>query len=304
MREIKILVLLIVVIGVIYWGVEPFAHSVMHPKVAPADFTFKDLSNVELNGDPKKGKELVQTNCTACHGIKSQGLAAPMDGASAASAFGVVPPDLSNVGAVFDGKYLAHFIADPVRTTLLSHKFKATCEGLSGAMAKECENANEGKQDYPMSSFKGVLSDAEIADVVAYLKSIAPEKLSNKEVFAEACQRCHDVKYDHMIALTPEGDLKKYLGTGAPDLSMMIRSKGEHYLNIFINDPQKELPGTPMPRVGLTQSAQTQVIHYIEEVGDRKKHQRDQLGIKIMIYFAVLAILAFAWKKKVWKNLH
>ena len=30
MRELKILVIVAVVIGVIYWGVEPLAHSIMH----------------------------------------------------------------------------------------------------------------------------------------------------------------------------------------------------------------------------------------------------------------------------------
>ena len=40
MREIKILAIIVVVIGVIYWGVEPLAHSIMHPKVADAQFDF------------------------------------------------------------------------------------------------------------------------------------------------------------------------------------------------------------------------------------------------------------------------
>lgn len=51
---------------------------------------------------------------------------------------------------------------------------------------------------------------------------------------------------------------------------MMIRAKGEHGLNIFINDPQKLLPGTAMPRVGLSEQAQKQVIAYLEKAGDRK----------------------------------
>ncbi|MCQ2646970.1 cytochrome c1, partial [Helicobacter pylori] len=48
MKEFKILIILIVVVGVIYYGVEPYAHSVMHPKVAPADFAFKDLEPMDL----------------------------------------------------------------------------------------------------------------------------------------------------------------------------------------------------------------------------------------------------------------
>lgn len=79
MKEFKILIILIVVIGVIYYGVEPYAHSVMLPKVAPADFAFKDLEPMDLkNGDANKGKQLVAENCTA-YGIKSQNIPAPMD---------------------------------------------------------------------------------------------------------------------------------------------------------------------------------------------------------------------------------
>lgn len=302
MREIKILAILIVIVGIIYWGVEPLAHSIMHPKVAPADFAFQDLSAVDMSkADVKKGKDLTVDNCASCHSIISQGIQAPMDNASAASAFGVVPPDLSNVGAVFDTKFLAHFIQDPVRASLVSHKFKVSCEGMD---SNQCEKNNAGKVDYPMNAFAGILSMQETVDIVAYLKSIAPESLSNKEVFAQACERCHSVRYDKVIALTSDSDLSRYLGAKAPDLSMMIRSKGEHYLNIFINDPQKELSGTAMPRVGLTKEAQHQVIEYLEKVGDSKKAERDSLGIKIMIFFAVLSLLAYAWKRQIWKDLH
>ncbi|MCE3037817.1 c-type cytochrome [Helicobacter anatolicus] len=305
MREIKILAILIIVIGTIYWGVEPLAHSVMHPKVAPADFNFEDLKAIDLSkADAQKGKELTMNNCAGCHGIKNAGMEAPMDAESAASSFGVVPLDLSSAGAIFDEKYLANFIADPVKAAILEHKFKVSCEGLDDANAKECEKSNEGKADYPMSAFKGVLSESEIADIVAYLKSIASKDLSDKEVFMNACQRCHSMKYDGVMAATPDENLKNYLGTKAPDLSMMIRSKGENYLDIFINNPQKELAGTPMPRVGVTQAAQKQIIQYIEQVGDSSKNERNALGIKIMIFFVVLSVLAYAWKRKIWKDLH
>lgn len=305
MREFKILAILIVVIGVIYWGVEPLAHSVMHPETTPPDFTFKDLRDFDMSkADAKKGKDLAESNCASCHGISSARINAPMDPASAAGAFGVVPPDLSHAGAVFDEKYLANFIANPVRTSLESHKFKVSCEGMSKEDAKTCEASNEGKLDYPMTAFAGILTDAEIADIVAYFKSIAPEKMTDKEVFAQACERCHAVKYDGVSALTPDEDIAKYLGAKAPDLSMMIRAKGKHYLNVFINDPQKELPGTAMPRVGVTEAAQKQIVKYIQDVGDRKRLERNSLGIKIMIFFAVLSILAYAWKRKIWKDLH
>lgn len=39
----------------------------------------------------------------------------------------------------------------------------------------------------------------------------------------------------------------------------------------FINNTQKLLPGTAMPRVGLTEDAQVKVVSYLEKVGDSKK---------------------------------
>ena len=42
MRELKILAVVVVLTLVTYWGVEPYAHAVMHPHVAPADFAFSD----------------------------------------------------------------------------------------------------------------------------------------------------------------------------------------------------------------------------------------------------------------------
>ncbi|PAF52539.1 c-type cytochrome [Helicobacter sp. 13S00477-4] len=285
MRELKILILLIVIFGITYWGVEPLAHSIMHPKVAPADYEFSDLEKIDLNGgDAQKGKKLVEENCTACHSIKSQNIPAPMDNVSAAGAYGVVPPDLSNAGAVFDTNYLANFVKNPIKTTLLTHKFGDS-------------------NPYPMPAYDW-MSNEDISNIVAYLVSIAPKTLTDKEVFAQACERCHSVEYNKTYALTPEADLEKYLGTKAPDLSMMIRSRGEKTLSVFINDPQKILPGTPMPRVGLDEKAEKQVISYLQKVGDSKKDQRNSLGIKIMIFFAVMALLAYAWKRRIWKDLH
>ena len=102
MKELKIFGVVVFFTLAVYWGVEPFAHSVMHPHVAPADFKFKDLTPVKAKGDVAKGQELVTSNCIGCHGIKSQGFANPMDDASANAAYGVVPPDLSTAGKIYD----------------------------------------------------------------------------------------------------------------------------------------------------------------------------------------------------------
>ncbi len=73
---------------------------------------------------------------------------------------------------------------------------------------------------------------------------------------------------------------------------------------MFSSTIRKSFAGTAMPRVGLSEQAQKQVISYLEKAGDRKKHERNTLGIKIMIFFAVLSFLAYAWKRKVWSEVH
>lgn len=282
MREIKILAIVLFFTAVTYWGVEPYAHSQMHPHVAPADFSFKDIEPLHVNGNVESGKALVEANCIACHSIKSLGLEAPMSVEDAANAYGIVPPDLSHAGVIYDKNYLAGFLKDPVGATKLSHKFSDT-------------------KPYAMPSFN-YLSEQEIADIVAYLGNIVSTKASNKMVFEEACGRCHSMKYDGLKAQTPAPSLKSYLGAEAPDVSMMIRSKKAEYLSTFINEPLKMVEGIAMPRVGLTEASQEQVVAYMESVGDRKKAERESLGLKLIGFMAIFTLIAYLWKVQIWKE--
>jgi ubiquinol-cytochrome c reductase cytochrome c1 subunit len=294
MRELKILAVVVFFSLALYWGVEPFAHSKLHPHVEPADYTFADVDGLSGSvGDPIKGAELVAANCTACHSIESQGFPKIMDDASAAASYGVVPPDLGTSGAIYDENFLAAFIKNPAKATKTEHKFV------------------EGKV-HPMPGYAW-MQPQEIADMVAYLKSIAPSKLTNKEVFVDACQRCHSIKYgdfrfdgtkSSMLAFTPEENIKAYMGTVPPDLSQYIRSRGEGYLHTFINDPQKHLEGTAMPRVGLTKDAEDQVIAYMTEVGDSSKPEREALAGPFLGYLVIFAIFAWLWKAKIWREVH
>lgn len=356
MREFKILTVVLFFTALIYWGVEPFAHSQMHPHVAPADFDFakgdiayakevihkaqtdqaiteeslkklqqslSERSKIEeaqkavdsskkvlaiaqeelvkitsfwkeleparqMKGSATKGAEtFMSAGCIGCHGVKSQGMAAPMDNASASVAFGVVPPDLSNAGLLYDKSYLIALIKEPTRALKVEHKFNET-------------------KPHPMIAFFGLGGDInqEIADIVAYLQSIAPKELDAKQTFEDACQRCHDIKYDKVLSNSNQDALKAYMGTTPPDLSMMIRAKSKDYLSTFINNPQKQLTGTSMPRVGLTEVSQNKVVAYMEKVGDRKKAERDDLGYKLIAYMALFTLLAYLWKVKIWRKVH
>lgn len=294
MRELKILAVVVALTLITYWGVEPFAHSQMHPHVDPADFKFQDVKKdvadvTSLEGNATAGEALVTANCTACHSIKSKGFPEIMDNASSAAAYGVTPPDLGSAGRLYDASYLAAFIKNPAKASKVEHKF------VDG-------------RTHPMPGYDW-MQPQEIADMVAYLQSIAPEEMSNKEVYVDACQRCHSIKYADMqkgtmAAFTPDENIKAYMGKLPPDLSQYIKSRGHSYLETFINNPQKHLEGTAMPRVGLNEESQAQVVSYLEEVGDSKKAEREELGPKFLIYLVIFAIFAILWKKSKWRDVH
>ncbi|MDP2077529.1 MAG: cytochrome c1, partial [Sulfuricurvum sp.] len=65
MKELKILAIIAALVGITYYGIEPYAHHIMHPEVKAADFQFKDLKNVDtsLAGNVDNGKVLVEANC-------------------------------------------------------------------------------------------------------------------------------------------------------------------------------------------------------------------------------------------------
>jgi len=290
MRELKILAVVVALTLITYWGVEPFAHSQMHPHVDAPDYQFKDVDGLKgMKGNAEAGAALVQANCIACHSITSQSFPPLMDDKTSAASYGVVPPDLSSSGKIYNADYLAAFIKNPAKAAKTEHKFQ------DGAT-------------HPMPNYDW-MQPQEIADMVAYLQSIAPKEMTNKEVFTDACLRCHAIKYGDMqkgtmAAKTPDENIKAYMGKLPPDLSQYIRSRGESYLHTFINDPQKHLDGTAMPRVGLTADAEQQVITYMQEVGDSSKAEREALGPKFLIYLVIFAIFAWLWKASKWRELH
>jgi hypothetical protein len=82
------------------------------------------------------------------------------------------------------------------------------------------------------------------------------------KIFIEKAQL--ELKLKEYKEAEPDLELAIYLmGKLPPDLSQYIISRGPDYLGKFINDPQKLLEGTAMPRVGLNQESQEQVIKYL-----------------------------------------
>jgi len=357
MKELKVLSIVVIFTLVLYWGVEPFAHSQMHKHVEFNGFAYNGKSDIEqldekikkineditelknsggkdiktkiadkekeLNelkaklddtkkfwaeinkvpkgGDAAAGKAAIAA-CVACHGIKSQGMKAPMDPNAAAAAYGVNPPDLSNAGALYDEKFLIAFLKSP---THAAHVKKLA---MPGGLAGDDKNA---------------------ANIVAYLKSIAPKEITPKEAFVTACGRCHANRYGKwtQIGDVPktksniktgqdidalkfkekvadyQGKLANYMGKLPPDLSIIIRARSEDFLKTFVEDPQSQLPGTAMPRVGLTKEGYEKVISYLEETGDPSKPKREATGPWVLGFFVIFSLLAYGWYKSQWKGL-
>jgi ubiquinol-cytochrome c reductase cytochrome c1 subunit len=322
MKELKVLFVVIVFTGITYYGVEPFAHHAMHKKVDANGqevvynhngFTYPDLKvPAGIKGNAENGKAL-SAACVGCHSIKSQKMPAPMDALASAGAYGVNPPDLSNAGAIYDDAFLFELMKNPAHALKVEHKFD---------MAKG--------QMHPMPPMAG--DDQSAADLVAYFKSIAPkaEEITPKEAYVAACGRCHADRYGKWTQI---GDVPKtkaniithqdpelmkfnikvaeyqdklsgYMGKLPPDLSIMIRARSEHFMENFIEDPQSELPGTAMPRVGLNKEGFEKVMAYLEETGDPSKPKREAIGPWVLGFFFIFTILAYLWKQSQWKDLH
>ncbi|NPA59371.1 MAG: cytochrome c1 [Epsilonproteobacteria bacterium] len=311
-KEPLILAVVVFFTLVTYYLVEPYAHHVMHKHVESEGFAYADLPAITKKGDAVRGKDLVMNaGCAGCHSIESAGMPAPMDAVMAAQSYGVNPPDLSNAGAIFDAKFLSDLIKNPAHALKVEHKFDA-----------------EKGQMHPMVAFYGMGGDIdqEVADMVAYLKSIAvkAEEVTPKMAFENACGRCHAVGYENwtQIGEKPkfkhekdslafdikvieyQDSLSKYMGKLPPDLSMYIRSRNEHFISTLIENPQNHLAGTAMPRVGVTAESAEKVIEYLEDAGDPKRHERAAIGMNVMIYIIIFAIFALLWKKQVWRDLH
>ncbi len=319
MKELKIFGIVAIFTLVLYWGVEPFAHSQMHKHVEGHGFVYDGAADIEeaeaakkedkvkakkafwadvakiakMKGDVAAGEAAFAT-CMGCHTGQPINMG------------GVIPPALDHAGALYDKNYLIALIKDPAMASNVDHKYKDT-------------------MTHPMGSIKSMMAnDQQIADVVAYLKAKKAGEVTTKEAFEEACGRCHAMRYAkwtqlgetpkfkyekdalaHKIKVIEEQDaVKAYMGKLPPDLSIIIRARSPHFMETFVENPQGQLPGTSMPRVGLTHEGYEKVKTYLEEVGDPSKPKREELGPKVLLYFVIFTFLAFLWKKAMWKGHH
>jgi ubiquinol-cytochrome c reductase cytochrome c1 subunit len=315
MKELKIVAVVVFFSLLTYWGVEPFAHSKMHKHVEFYGFNYDGKADIAEASDDKKAQkeafwkevnEIATLKGNAATGEVGYATCMGCHNGAGINMGGVIPPNLDHAGAIYDKKYLIALIKDPAMASNVDHKYTDTMM-------------------HPMGSVKAmVTSNQQIADIVAYMQEKFSNEPTPKEAFDEACARCHAMRYAkstqlgdtprfkhekdalaHQIKVLEEQEkVTAYMGTLPPDLSMIIRARGEHFLETFIENPQAHLPGTAMPRVGLNEAGYEKVHAYLTEIGDPSKKHRERLGPWVIGFFVLFTLLAYLWKKHHWRDLH
>lgn len=315
MRELKILAVVVFFSLLTYYLVEPYAHSQMHKHVEGQGFVYNGEADIaEATTDKKAAKEafwsevknIAALKGNAAAGEAGFGMCLGCHNGAGMNMGGVIPPNLDHAGAIYDKNYLIALIKDPAMASNVDHKYADTMM-------------------HPMGSIKTMITDNQsIADVVAYLIEKKAAEVTPKEAYMEACGRCHAMRYAHLTQLgeTPkfkhekdalaykikvideQDAVKAYMGKLPPDLSIMVRARSEHFLETFVENPQSQLPGTSMPRVGLNHEGYAKVKAYLEEVGDPSKPKREAVGPFVLLFFLIFTVLAYLWKKEKWAGHH
>ncbi|MBN2825436.1 MAG: cytochrome c1 [Campylobacterales bacterium] len=341
MKELKILAVVVVFTGILYFGVEPFAHGQMHKHVEGNHFVYdgktdQKVIEEQLEEESKQDKpdqdrikalkasaemkKAFWADVKKISALKGDPVAGEATFAMCASCHieggsvnmgGVTPPSLAHVGALYDKDFLIALIKDPAIATSVEHKFP------------------NGTMSHPMGSVASMIPNPQdIANVVAYMKTKKAGEVTPKEAYVEACGRCHANRYGKLTQLgdipktksniktgqdidalkyqqkvaEEQGLLADYLGKLPPDLSIMIRARSEHFLETFVENPQLHLYGTAMPRVGLTTEGYEKVKEYLTETGDPSKKAREAIGPFVLLFFVVFTVLAYLWKKEKWRD--
>ncbi|MCK5854561.1 MAG: cytochrome c1 [Sulfurovaceae bacterium] len=321
-KELKIFAVVAAFTLALYYGVEPFAHSQMHKHVEGNGFIYDGKADIaeakdektkavkeafwadvakvaDMVGNPKAGEAAFAT-CTGCH----------MDGAG--NMGGVIPPSLDHAGAIYDKAYLVALIKDPAMASNVDHKYEDT-------------------MTHPMGAIKSMVTDnQQIADIVAYMKAEKAGPVTPKEAYVESCGRCHAMRYANwtQVGFVPatkaniktgqdidglkfqqavaeeQNAVAAYMGKLPPDLSMMVRARSHHFMETFVENPQSQLHGTAMPRVGLSAEGYEKVQQYLSDIGDPSKPARAIAAPWVLGFLVIFTILAYLWKQSLWRDLH
>jgi ubiquinol-cytochrome c reductase cytochrome c1 subunit len=320
-RELKIFAIVAIFTIALYIGVEPYAHGQMHKHVEGNGLVYDGKADIadasEAKQEAKKAfwgevKEIasLQGDATAGEAVFATCMGCHMEGAG--NMGGVIPPVLDHAGSIYDKNYLIALIKDPAMAMNTDHKFADTMM-------------------HPMGPIKSMVTDKQqIADVVEFLKTKKNGTVTAREAYVESCGRCHANRYDKwtQVGFVPktksniktgqdidaikfaqkvaeqQGAIADYMGKLPPDLSMIARARGHHFLETFIENPQSQLHGTAMPRVGLSENGMHKVMEYLNFTGDPSAPARAAAGPWVLAFFVFFTILAYLWKSSLWRDLH
>jgi ubiquinol-cytochrome c reductase cytochrome c1 subunit len=126
---------------------------------------------------------------------------------------------------------------------------------------------------------------------------------------------------DYMKTWMADGVSEQLFGIQAPDLSVMTRAKSNDYIYTFIRGyyqqedgswNNKVLDGTSMPNVleGVRRHATdaefdqltTDLINFMDYVGEPSKVQRWDLGWKVIVFLLILLLLTYLLKREYWRD--
>lgn len=204
-------------------------------------------------GDAGKGEGLYQSNCSPCHGDKGQGRGGPMGWftGGGGEVSGLIGNQLSN-------------------QTFLS---MATDEYLRQSIL-------EGRPDRPMIPWKGTLNDAQVNDIIAFLRTWQKESTiklysepvwgdpaAGKESFNSFCYECHG-KDGKGTDLGPALNNQGFLNVASDDFikQTIIRGRAGTVMRPFIK-------GNPDANVDLDESQINDITAFIR-TWDKKAKNR------------------------------
>lgn len=211
-------------------------------------------------GDAKKGEELYQTNCSACHGDKGQGRGGPMGWftGGGGEVTGLIGNQLSNQ------TFLSMATDDYLRTSIL-----------------------EGRPDRPMIPWKGTLNDSQVNDIIAFFRTWQkdqPIKISSepvwgdpaagKELFNSLCYECHGVN-GKGTDLGPALNNQGFLNVASDDFIKRTVMKGRAGTVM-----RPFMKGDPDANVDLDESQINDVVVYIRSWDKKAKERMEPWLIK------------------------
>ena len=120
-------------------------------------------------------------------------------------------------------------------------------------------------------------------------------------------------------------DGSRWFGKTPPDLSLIIRSRGEdrvyNFLRTFYEDSNSPtgadnlvLPGTSMPNIlWLVQEELNEkqfdqftldIVNFLDYVGEPIQSERKRVGIWVILFLLVFLIFSYGLYKDIWKDVH